>query len=429
MYIPYDKIGKTIELFTPYGFKRQIRTFFEGFRVHQNCRYIESNSKKVLKRLQTEAKKRPLKVVFHVYDESKWKCQSLYDLMEQDKNFEPVIIATKNCAKKEYILSYMPPWYTQKVYNFFRNKNMRLEIGYDWQKDEFIPLEKFNPDIIIYQAPWYVHKNQGPVMCSAFALTYYVPYFVATALGENEYYLRFHRYIHAHYVLNQLIHNYYAQNMSNKGKNLRVAGHPQLDYFYLNKNKFEEKKYVIYAPHWSFLENKMLRWGTFKETGQFMLQYAKKHPEITWIFKPHPGLKGTLTKIMSKEEIADYYNEWAKIGMCYETGDYLDLFMQSSALITDCGSFLTEYFMTGQPVIHLASKYAKEYNSSVEKILGTYYRVWNNDELKESLDKILIDKEDPLKDKRLELLEELDFKNSYAAKNILDDIKKELGIL
>lgn len=429
MYIPYKKISELVAFFAPYRYKKPVSDFFENLRVSQNCNYIKSNTEKVLRTLKSKAKTRPLKVLFHVYDESKWKCQSLYNLMVQDADFEPVIIATKNYAPPKYPISYMTPGAVKKVYEFFKNKNMNVEIGYDWEKQKYIPFEKFKPDIIFYQAPWYVYKTQGPVVCSKFALTYYVPYFIATSLGENEYYLRFHKYVHSYYVLNNLIRDYYSSHMSNRGENLRVVGHPQLDYFHLNKNEANEKKYVIYAPHWSCLENNNLRWGTFLENGKFILKYAQEHPEFSWVFKPHPNLKSTLTQIMPKEEIEDYYAQWAKIGMCYETGDYLDLFMQSYALITDCGSFLTEYFMTGQPVIHLASKYANEYNSSVKKIIETYYRVWDNEQLKEVLDNLLIKKEDTFNEKRLNLVEELGLKNSFAAKNILEDIEKELDIL
>ena len=89
MYINYEKIGEKL------GFGRD---FFYNLKVKQNLDYIDKNRKKVLKKLKNKTK---LNVIFYVYDESKWKSQSVYDLMEQDERFNPLIVVTKNCAIKE----------------------------------------------------------------------------------------------------------------------------------------------------------------------------------------------------------------------------------------------------------------------------------------------------------------------------------------
>ena len=77
--------------------------------------------------------------------------------------------------------------------------------------------------------------------------------------------------------------------------------HQQLN---LKNHKEKEKKYVIYAPHWSIDDNRT-NYATFEWNGKYILEYAKKHPEIKWIFKPHPSLKLRLEtqKIMTNEEI------------------------------------------------------------------------------------------------------------------------------
>ncbi len=429
MFIPWEKISKSFELLTPYLYKKNMRELFCDLKLKSNCAYIEKNSKVVLKKLRQKVKKEPLKVVFHVYDESKWKSQSLYDLMLQDEHFEPLVVVTKTCADKSLVSAYQPPYSVYRYYDFFKNKGMNVQYGYDVENEKFIPFSEFEPDIIIYQNPWYIETQQGPVVTSQFAISYYIPYFIATSLCQNEYYLRFHQYLHAHYILNEQVKNYYSKNMKNKGKNLRVVGHPQLDYFYLNKDKQDDKKYVIYAPHWSFSDINVLRWGTFDKTGDYILDYAKKHPEVNWVFKPHPSLKLNIEKFISKDYAKKYYEEWSKIGICYESGDYLDLFIQSKLLITDCGSFLTEYFMTSNPVIRLVSEHANEYNDSVKEIVKTYYNVYKNEDLVKRLNELLFEDKDPLKDKRKETLKKMSLSDNFAAKNILDDIKKELGII
>ena len=130
---------------------------------------------------------------------------------------------------------------------------------------------------------------------------------------------------------------------------------------------------------------------------------------------------------MSDNEIENYWNDWDKIGLKYETGDYLNLFSESYAMITDCGSFLTEFLMTEQPVIHLVSEKCAGYNDDIKKLVKSYYQAHDLEELENYLEEIIIKKQDPKKDERLAVLEELELKNNYCAKNIIEDIIGDLN--
>lgn len=424
MFIDYLKLERALNIVFP-RYKNNIHDFCYNKKVKQNCRFIEKNSKKVLKHLKSKFGRKPIRVAFSCDDATKWKCQSLYDLFSESEFFHPFIIVTKNNTKaKEYII----PKLTEKTYDFFTKKGLETYLGCDLKTGKIFPIKNFKPDIIFYQEPWANQTIQGPVVASKFALTYYIPYFIPNNATYIEYGLRFHQYLHKYYVLNDLIKNFYASKMDNKGKNLKVVGHTQLDYFYLNKNTKKEKKYVIYAPHWAINEAKT-NYATFEWNGKFLLEFAKKHSEINWIFKPHPSLKQRLKiqNIMSEEEIENYWSDWDKIGLKYEAGDYLDLFSESYAMITDCGSFLTEFLLTKQPVIHLVSSKATPFNESVQKIVKSYYQAHNTEELDNYLEEVIIQKQDPKIQERLNVLEELKLKNNYCAKNVIEDIIGELN--
>lgn len=428
MYIPYDKIGLTLALIMPLKVRRYVKDYFNKLKIKANCKYIQNNTKKVKKRLSKKIKNKKLRVGFFIYDETKWKCQTLYDILEKSNEFTPIILVTKNCSPRTNF-NYQPPSTLEKIYNFFKNKQMNVEYAYDFKNDCYIPFEKFDLDIIFYQHPWYVKTSQGPVVCSKFALTYYIPYYLPSTTFPQDYYLRFHQYIHKYCVLNKELANRYSKLMKNKGKNLLPIGSPQLDYFYLNKNSKNEKKYLIYAPHWSVNHTNSIAYSTFLWSGKIILEYAKKHPELNWIFKPHPCLKSALITngYWSEKQVDDYYKEWDKIGMRYETGDYLDLFQQSYAMITDCGTFLTEFFLTEMPVIHLISPESAPFIDHINKISSTYYRAENEQELEKHFQEVIISKNDYLREKRLNLLKELDFANCSSALNIYNYLKEELG--
>lgn len=177
-------------------------------------------------------------------------------------------------------------------------------------------------------------------------------------------------------------------------------GHTILDDYTL-KDQLQSKKYVIYAPHFS-IGNNTIKYSTFLWSGYLMLSYAKTHPEMNWVFKPHPGLRRTLVDqgLMTIEQVTDYFDAWKKIGIIHDGPDYLDIFRQSKCLITDCGSFLVEYFPTKNPVINLVSNLSKQPCYALKRILKNYYRPDNPEELISLLNLILLDNQDPMKEQR-----------------------------
>ena len=420
MYIPYEQIGKWIDCFVK---NSNLQTFFCNMKIAQNLRYIKHNKINVIKKLKEKLNRsEKLNAVFYVYDETKWKCQYLYELLSEDSRFNTKVLVTKpSCLNKENP-SYISDEKTIETYDFFKSRGMYVEYAFDLGKQEFIPFEKFSPDIIFYQHPWYVKTEQGPVVCSKFALTCYIPYYFPIETADIDCNLRFHKYVENYYILDEYTRGKYINKNKNLEEKLKVVGYPYLDYFNTCHTEVDEDCY-IYAPHWTVNGNG-LAYGTFEWSGKLMLEYAKVHPEIKWIFKPHPLLKKALSDfgIMTESEAEEYYTEWGKIGIKYESGDYLGLFSKSKMMITDCSSFLGEYFVTGKPLIHLMSE-KSQFNNSDNPILKTYYRAYNPEELQNLLAKLPSD--DYMKQERQKNLEKLGLKNN-ASKKIAEDIFKLL---
>ena len=90
-------------------------------------------------------------------------------------------------------------------------------------------------------------------------------------------------------------------------------------------------------------------------------------------------------------------------------------------MITDCGSFLTEYFVTEKPMIHLISSELKE-NAVINEIDKTNYTAHNVEELNQHLNDLILNKNDYKKDARIKLLGKLQLKNNNSAKRIIEDI-------
>ena len=398
------------------------KTWCRMLDFRKNVPAIKRNYQNVIKNIKNKEGK--IKVLFLVNENSKWKTQSLYDLMSASDKFEPVVAITiadfqRNFSKEEKAET------IDENYEFFKLKGLNCVIAYDAKKDRAIDLKEFNPQIVFYQQPWGINKLQRPKYVSKFALTCYVPYFVQN-YGDVEIDCcqELHQSLFRYYILNKDWEDMYAPEFAQAAGEIKGLGHTMLDEFYLKRDYQPSKNYVIYAPHHSI--NNFENYSTFLKNGKQILEYAKSHPEINWVFKPHPTLKYKLkqTGFMSEADIENYYKEWAEISTYCNNGNYAELFLESKALITDCASFLVEYFCTKKPVIHLISSTCGIVpKAPFKKIIDTYYKARNLDEMYEHFENVLIKEDDILKEKRLKVLKESGLLDNYAAKNILHDIE------
>lgn len=394
------------------------------FKFKENHRIISDRYSEHLNKIRKIANSRKIRVGFLVNNVI-WKYQNIYDLLASSEYYEPFVIVSKNQeldsvdSQKASLLD---------IYNTFKSKNMNVYMAYDFEQEESLSLRIYKPDVVFYSRSYGLDALHDAFIVSKFALSCYVPYFVSNSPAIVEAGSLFHSLLWRYYVLNEDLIREYTPVMKNNGTNLKVSGYPFLDSY--SKSFSKDKNFVIYAPHWSVGGKTPLNYATFEWNGEYILKYAKNHPDINWVFKPHPILKDMLVKtgIYTREQVDKYYDEWAKIGIKYEGADYLDMFKQSKVLITDCGSFLAEYMPTKNPVILLRSSKATPYNFLAEKVTKYYYKAHNIEELENLLEEVVIQGQDKDREKRLAMLDELHLITN-ASQNIIDDLNKEFGIL
>ena len=413
-----------------YLFEKQILNINlnQFIRKELQFRYMKN-----LLKLKLKIKFKKIRVFFLVTDVAKWTCQSFYNELKNSKFFEPIICISlyNNKASKISLLQV----YEDGI-KYFKEHSMKFIKLYDIEKEEYLSIKDFKPDIIFYQQPWGLIDNQSILNTSKYALTCYIPYCFYSMDGKHNYLKYFHERLWKYFVETSYHKQKYEQDYS--CANCYVSGSPKLDnYQLIDKEKIlntkSSKKRIIYAPHHSFeigVDNAV---ATFKENGKFILELAKKHPETEWIFRPHPVFADRLLlyNIMTKEEIIQYYSEWEKIGIISKnTDNYYEQFLSSDCLITDCISFLSEYLPTGKPVIHLRRKEQRfPFLYILEKITETYYQSHNNEELSNYFEEVVIKGKDYLKEKRHEALKYLIFEeNQNAGRNIRKYLEYTLGV-
>ena len=94
--------------------------------------------------------------------------------------------------------------------------------------------------------------------------------------------------------------------------------------------------------------------------------------------------------LMSQEEFQNYIAQWNNLdnSLVYDKGEYFDIFKTSDVLITDCSSFLAEYFPTKKPIIFINRKDRAPFDSFGNKIKKGFYEANNFNEVKLIIDNI-----------------------------------------
>ena len=93
-------------------------------------------------------------------------------------------------------------------------------------------------------------------------------------------------------------------------------------------------------------------------------------------------------------------------------------------LITDCGSFLSEYLPTKSPVFHLISEDPVPHHPFHNRSARSYYKIHTVDELENMFKTVILEKNDSMREERLKDLESLSFGN--ATDNIMEELEKLL---
>jgi CDP-glycerol glycerophosphotransferase (TagB/SpsB family) len=216
------------------------------------------------------------------------------------------------------------------------------------------------------------------------------------------------------YLLNNKVDRYFMPTeihkemakvtMGNHAKNVHVVGAPKLDIFfdksYQPKDVWKpqngkKKKRIIWAPHHSDnFPGNLYQFNAFYEIADFMFEMAEKYKDdIQIAFKPHPMLFPYLVNKKWDKETAEYYYDcWANLeNGQLETGDFIDLFLTSDAMILDSISFIAEYTATNKPSLFTVGPTSRvKLNKFGMMNYDVLYHT-RGDQLKADIEKFIVD--------------------------------------
>ncbi len=380
-----------------------------------------------------------VRVAFFLDTISKFSANSVYRIMSENPLFEPFILFGRLEEKSLYTDLGWKKY--KEEYESLIEKGYKAYSLYDDNRN-FVPVETFKPDIIISTAPYLeflcvshlsnIYMNVNFLVCH---MRYGFP------ISNSYYYLYNNRRINTtwkHFVFTREEYAELMRYSKDCGLNAVLTGYPKLDAYAkpFDQCKIPEKldngnPIVIYAPHWTVVHNwEPNDWGSFDVYNKYFMNLLDRYPEINFVFRPHPSLQANLAQhnIMSAEEFNDYAQKWGAKpnGMYYIDGEYIDLFRKSSLLITDSGSFIAEYLLSDNPCMYLVKpsrnkeRFMDGFSMAARKILETYYRCYNENDIENYFKMIMEDKQDPMKEERLKIKDGMFLNIGCAGQKVVD---------
>lgn len=383
---------------------------------------------------------RKVKVFFMVHDAAVFGYASVYKAMSVEELFEPYIyvVSRRDVTYKAFYEDVL------KDVAFFQEKGYRVINGYDEMQNPK-DLHEFAPDILFYDIPK-LYGSAGKFynrldQLNWEYLTCYAPYGL---LMVDSFYYHYHtrciRETWKFFIDTSASFKRSLADSEFNGFNTVLSGYPKFDEYYEEAINLPEKlkngnPTVIYAPHHSLgVSNNFATFDLYKD---IFLDMVKKNPNINFVLKPHPLLPFQIRAHSKRlnytcEDYFAYIKEWDSMpnGICMTQGDYIKIFTHSECMITDCGSFIGEYFPSLNPCIYIFNprkiRQDDAYTPLAKKILDTYYIARTKGELENYIEEIIMKGIDLKKEKR-EAVFNSEFKNlGHAGKYICEYIKKQI---
>ena len=407
------------------------RTFSQKYFNDVMRRVFAASAKKI-------SRKDKIKIGFSLCDAAMWCGDKLYKLFADNPRFEQTIFLYMQAANENELKQRD---FAQAITKF---KARGLNVVPVVEGETVIPKQ----DVLIFLIPYpncYPDDFQTPVL-TAETLVTYIPYTFEVSLADM--------YKWPVYEIGWKIffdsdwnRQLGALNCVTGGANFYFSGYPKLDIF-ADDNKFSfpwkmirpDAKKIIWAPHWTIvtpLTPRKYAYANFQYVYKFMYEFAKNHPETSWVVKPHPKLLTVAVEsgiFPSVEAFEEYIQAWNDLpnAQFFTGGYYQDIFATSDGMIHDSGSFVAEYQYTHKPMIYL-TRPEQHFNEPGKKILDASYCVDGRDlnAIAAAIQKIFIDGEDPLKGARQKVFDELlnyrRVNGMSASEYIFHAIADELG--
>lgn len=373
-------------------------------------KYLRSQEKQYLKHKSGNV----LSVVFVIHLLASFAAvETIYLAMKGDVRFSPKILIVPRIQPGMGDTCYK---YDKGIERYMEERNYDYTLGFS--DNHWVTILDFEPDAVFYQTPY--ENQHHPVYSYKYARVFprifYTPYGPWVMDKSVEEYIKdglnplfFERLSIA--FMDKLSYEmalYAAPQYKNK---YILAGSPKVDFYrkelitsrYCWCNPQANKK-VIWMPRWGIKDDRT----SFGDYYKFFIDFVSLNREVDFVMRPHPFLFSDIrrTGYLSDEQldvVISQFDNGVNTRIDYNN-DYREGLLSCDFLVMDFSSIIYEYLPTLKPVI-----YTPKDNTLVDsRIMDACYVAKDERELRSIFEMLLIG-EDPLYEKRKEIVEELQY--------------------
>ncbi|MCR4662177.1 MAG: hypothetical protein K5765_09315 [Clostridia bacterium] len=406
--------------------------------VYKNKKFLnvqKSYKHKIIDIRKSFEEKKQIKVGFLVLFSSVFPARPVFEKMCQMKEFDPYIIVIPNVSgtlKKQRDLFNETYDDLLKEYG-----SSRIIKAYDISKDTYLDI-KDEYSILFFSNPYkvLVHKyHEIEYFLDKTVLPIYVSYgFAALSFWEEVVAMDFYNYLWKASIETQMTLEHLKQIQRLKGKNGVVTGYIKADGIASVVPTQRTRKRILICPHHTVWGWKNLNISNFLKYAEFFIELPKLYPNIDFVFRPHPLLIPNLKEHCgwTQKQVDDYLARLLENpNMSYDTsGDYYQQFVDSDAMIHDCGSFIAEYLYTGNPCCYMMKSKEETYEGLIpfgKKCMDQYYYAFNQKDIIDFIDNVIILNIDPKKGQREQFVnDEIKINYPHATESLIEIIKKTI---
>lgn len=393
----------------------------------------------VLKAQDKLANSKKLKVVFLVVHEGIWKYDRLFEALCKSNEFEPLVLVCPYTIDDNAIIHKN----IKSTVKFFSDK--KYQVISSWSDlGRWIDIEELGPDIVFFTYPHSLtlEKYYSDVFLNYICL--YGGYGIKTAdyaEGQDQYNQLFHNVMWRTYISTPEDFSVFNRLSAVKRKSVELVGECNIEALCVEKNIYNSnldnqnrRKKIIWAPHHTITES-WFPLATFLNNHDFFKTIAHKTVDtVEWIFKPHPALRAKLYRHpdWGAAKTEEYFGFWAEqVNTRLQEGSYIELFIESDAMILDSATFVGEYQFVDKPMLYLMNEGAYEHFTQLGRnALKACEIAYDTDKI-ESFVQDVISGVDRNKENRKTFLEQ----HSYVlgggylpSENIMRSLKAGLGM-
>ena len=365
-----------------------------------------------------------IRVAFIVQMAEIWDKESpIYDAMKEDAIFEvdlivvpPYNLESKSVEREFDKNNYFINHYPKCIQAINNNVWISLEdMGYDYvfvqrPYDQCLPVGFRSSDIVRFAKLCYVPYGYGGAD-------------VFNAMNTNKFFFRnvYFAFLESEYMAKKLLRQFRTKREKENHK-IFNCGYPALEPYFLYP-RVEKYKTFTWTPRWSF--DPVIGGSNFLNYKDTFISIVKKHPELKFVFRPHPLMFGEILSkgLMTDDEISEYLLLLDSLSVKYDKDLPLEESLKrTDVLITDFSSIIIQFYLTGRPIIYCES--CIEMNEIFQKMKKGMYIVNDVNDFINEVDK-LSDNNDCLKKERVKIIRS-DFSiHKNATSNILKMIKND----